>query len=216
MYDISIFFRRCRKIYFSGPMGSGKSTIIDDIVDYNKYVKIPEYIIGLDNGMELFNDMVKNKITKFAFQFSILKYYDEYLQKIYKQYRNENRIITLVFDRYPLDTIENFARYFYLHKQISPKEYDILKQYCEYINNKYDLVNDISKIHVSKIVNNNIDKTLRKIDKLINASYNNLLFVLTNTSDVLINRICDRNRDNEVKNINYENVMYQINYYNKC
>ena len=50
MYDISIFFRRCRKIYFSGPMGSGKSTIIDDIVDYNKYVKIPEYIIGLDNG----------------------------------------------------------------------------------------------------------------------------------------------------------------------
>ena len=95
-------------------------------------------------------------------------------------------------------------------------EYDILKQYCEYINNKYDLVNDISKIHVSKIVNNNIDKTLRKIDKLINASYNNLLFVLTNTSDVLINRICDRNRDNEVKNINYENVMYQINYYNKC
>lgn len=216
MYDISIFFRRCRKIYFSGPMGSGKSTIIDDIVDYNKYVKIPEYIIGLDNGMELFNDMVKNKITKFAFQFSILKYYDEYLQKIYKQYRNENRIITLVFDRYPLDTIENFARYFYLHKQISPKEYDILKQYCEYINNKYDLVNDISKIHVSKIVNNNIDKTLRKIDKLINASYNNLLFVLTNTSDVLINRICDRNRDNEVKNINYENVMYQIDYYNKC
>lgn len=216
MYDISIFFRRCRKIYFSGPMGSGKSTIIDDIVDYNKYVKIPEYIIGLDNGMELFNDMVKNKITKFAFQFSILKYYDEYLQKIYKQYRNENRIITLVFDRYPLDTIENFARYFYLHKQISPKEYDILKQYCEYINNKYDLVNDISKIHVSKIVNNNIDKTLNKIDKLINASYNNLLFVLTNTSDVLINRICDRNRDNEVKNINYENVMYQIDYYNKC
>lgn len=216
MYDISIFFRRCRKIYFSGPMGSGKSTIIDDIVDYNKYVKIPEYIIGLDNGMELFNDMVKNKITKFAFQFSILKYYDEYLQKIYKQYRNDNRIITLVFDRYPLDTIENFARYFYLHKQISPKEYDILKQYCEYINNKYDLVNDISKIHVSKIVNNNIDKTLRKIDKLINASYNNLLFVLTNTSDVLINRICDRNRDNEVKNINYENVMYQIDYYNKC
>ena len=216
MYDISIFFRRCRKIYFSGPMGSGKSTIIDDIVDYNKYVKIPEYIIGLDNGMELFNDMVKNKITKFAFQFSILKYYDEYLQKIYKQYRNENRIITLVFDRYPLDTIENFARYFYSHKQISPKEYDILKQYCEYINNKYDLVNDISKIHVSKIVNNNIDKTLRKIDKLINASYNNLLFVLTNTSDVLINRICDRNRDNEVKNINYENVMYQIDYYNKC
>ena len=213
MYDISIFFRRCRKIYFSGPMGSGKSTIIDDIVDYNKYVKIPEYIIGLDNGMELFNDMVKNKITKFAFQFSILKYYDEYLQKIYKQYRNENRIITLVFDRYPLDTIENFARYFYSHKQISPKEYDILKQYCEYINNKYDLVNDISKIHVSKIVNNNIDKTLRKIDKLINASYNNLLFVLTNTSDVLINRICDRNRDNEVKNINYENVMYQIDYY---
>ena len=216
MYDISIFFRRCRKIYFSGPMGSGKSTIIDDIVDYNKYVKIPEYIIGLDNGMELFNDMVKNKITKFAFQFSILKYYDEYLQKIYKQYRNDNRIITLVFDRYPLDTIENFARYFYLHKQISPKEYDILKQYCEYINNKYDLVNDISKIHVSKIVNNNIDKTLRKIDKLINASYNNLLFVLTNTSDVLINRICDRNRDNEVKNINYESVMYQIDYYNKC
>lgn len=216
MYDISIFFRRCRKIYFSGPMGSGKSTIIDDIVDYNKYVKIPEYIIGLDNGIELFNDMVKNKITKFTFQFSILKYYDEYLQKIYKQYRNENRIITLVFDRYPLDTIENFARYFYLHKQISHKEYDILKQYCEYINNKYDLVNDISKIHVSKIVNNNIDKTLRKIDKLINASYNNLLFVLTNTSDVLINRICDRNRDNEVKNINYENVMYQIDYYNKC
>ena len=145
-----------------------------------------------------------------------MKYYDEYLQKIYKQYRNENRIITLVFDRYPLDTIENFARYFYLHKQISPKEYDILKQYCEYINNKYDLVNDISKIHVSKIVNNNIDKTLNKIDKLINASYNNLLFVLTNTSDVLINRICDRNRNNEVKNINYENVMYQIDYYNKC
>ena len=216
MYDISIFFRRCRKIYFSGPMGSGKSTIIDDIVDYNKYVKIPEYIIGLDNGMELFNDMVKNKITKFTFQFSILKYYDEYLQKIYKQYRNENRIITLVFDRYPLDTVENFARYFYLHKQISPKEYDILKQYCGYINNKYDLVNDISKIHVSKIVNNNIDKTLSKIDKLINASYNNLLFVLTNTSDVLINRICDRNRDNEVKNINYENVLYQIDYYNKC
>ena len=215
-YNLEQFFKRCRKIYFTGPMGSGKSTIIDNIIDYNKFVKIPEYIIGLDNGKELFDDMIKNKISKFVFQFNILKYYDEYLVKIYKQYCNENRIITLVFDRYPLDTVENFSTYFYLNKQLTLKEFNILKQYCDYINTKYNLLNDINHIHKVKIINNNLDKSIRKIDKLINSSCSNILFIITNNSDILISRIVERNRSNEVKNINYENILFQINYYNKC
>lgn len=198
------------QIDITGPIGVGKSTIIESIKShFENVVHIPEYINGDKNGIVMLNRFINKEITIFEFQKYILDYYKEY--KI-----NLNKDSICVYERVPDDSIFVFSNYQYHNGSIDElKMYD-LYAYAQYINYTKRIINyRTNKINCSIVKNDNYDECIKEIINIINDDIKNnigsRIIILDIDFNTTLNRINKRSREGENNyDIKYLKDIYTI------
>ena len=78
---------QCKKIVITGPVGVGKTTIINNLCSHLSshnvnYKIIPEYIDVLPDASEKLAKYLRNEVTSLEFQTYVTTYYDMYLSNL--------------------------------------------------------------------------------------------------------------------------------------
>ena len=198
------------QIDITGPIGVGKSTIIESIKShFENVVHIPEYINGDENGIVMLNKFINKEITIFEFQKYILDYYKNYEMKM-----NKNSIC--VYERVPDDSIFVFSNYQYHNGSIDKSKMYDLYAYAQYINFIRSIINYRSNnINCSVVRNDNYNECIKEIINIINDDIKNnirkRIIILDIDFDTTLNRINKRSREGESNyDINYLRDIYII------
>ena len=193
------------QLVITGPIGVGKSTVINNLYDIllNQHVKfniIKEYIDGdLQLGPKMLFDYINGKITNITFQNYILDYYYSEFNKL------ENKNI-VIYERIPDDALLIFAN---LTNYNNPNDFNItdlskLFDRCVNCNSKFDIPSFMSSdSKFTEITNINTLNTLSQIVNIINEDFKNhiskRIIGLTTDTKELQNRVNKRERDGESK-----------------
>ena len=198
------------QIDITGPIGVGKSTIIESIKShFENVVHIPEYINGDENGIVMLNKFINKEITIFEFQKYILDYYKNYEMKL-------NRNSICVYERVPDDSIFVFSNYQYYKGSIDKTKMYDLYAYAQYINYTKRIINyRTNKINCSIVKNDNYDECIKEIINIINDDIKNnvgsRIIILDIDFNTTLNRINKRSREGENNyDIKYLKDIYKI------
>ena len=180
----------------TGPIGVGKSTIIESIKShFENVIHIPEYINGDKNGIVMLNKFINKEITIFEFQKYILDYYKDYKINL----RNNS---ICIYERIPDDSIFVFSNYQYKIGTIDKiKMYD-LYAYAQYINSIKNAINyRTNNINCSVVKNDDYEKCINEIISIVeNDIKNNIrnrIIILDIDFNTTIERINKRSREGE-------------------
>lgn len=198
-------FVNCKKIFIAGPVGVGKSTFIRNFSKYminnnKRFHIIPEYIDGDPNGRNMLLKFLNKEIDNFEFQMYILNFYDQYMQKILDEIKEDDII---VFERLPDEGIAIFANISWNQDPTSLTEQNMRKLYYKVIeiDAKYGLP-CIFNVSLYPFTFTCI-KSLSDADftqtaiSLIEACKDHIVIGLYNTTDICYKRIIIRAREGE-------------------
>lgn len=201
----------------SGPIGSGKSSLIKNLIKtFNKQYKIitiPEFIDGDPIfGLEMLNRFIENKISSMTFQYYILDYYERILTNI-----DISNIDIILIEKLPYDSVKCFSKIAYYNSKISESEFETLnkkllevEKLCEYLPN---YLNDMTVLNIDnktqqEVLNNSIDIIRDDIKKNIQKR----IILLNCNLETCENHISIRNRIGEDK-YSTEYLKTVVNFY---
>ena len=211
------------KLIITGGVGVGKTTTINSVCQALtnkgvKYIVVPEYIDGDENGNNMLDKFINHDITAFEFQYYILQYFDDYLSKL-KIAGDE----ILIFERLPDDSVTCFANINVKNKLISEEEFKVLYTTCVNLDKKYNLPSYFTNFSNNDLLfcktfrtGDNVNEIISRLNYSIKNN-KNLLVGLYNSNDECLLRIRQRNRPSEVKSytidvVNRFNTHYEIIY----
>lgn len=213
--------KQIQRIFVCGPVGVGKSTFIDNLVNKftNRNVKtVPEYITGDPNGNQMFLNFINKKITAKHFQTYILDYYDKKIKEVFDTC---NEADVVIFERLPGEAVAMFARRLWRKRQMTHEDYNELKEQLSEIEVKYNLpsiynetwnMDDYEFVTLKTL--DDIDLT-EPIALLANTIPNHDVVVgLTNCPPTCWKRIKKRNRNGEDA-YDYKTISEFCNRYDK-
>lgn len=121
-------------IYIEGSIATGKTKMINKLVEYIKQIKpdeqiyvIQEYIDYYEEGEKLLEGFLTGTISNYVLQRSILECYVEQLWRIDMTSKANQ---TIIFERHPYDSLYIFTRRSYEKGEISYAEYVELHEYA--------------------------------------------------------------------------------------
>ena len=171
----------------TGPIGVGKSTIIESIKShFENVIHIPEYINGDDNGVVMLNKFINKEITIFEFQKYILDYYKNF------QINLKNNSIC-VYERVPDDSIFIFSNYQYQNGTLDKINMYNLYSYAQYINNIKHIINyRTTNINYSVVKNDDYNRCIKEINNIITNDIKNNIYKRVIIRDIDFNTTLER------------------------
>ena len=218
---MSNIIKACRKVVITGGVAVGKTSITKQVCDYLdelniKWLIVPEYIDIYDDGLEMLNKYLNHIITAFEFQKYVIRFYDEYLQKLEREQRIDENTI-LVFERTVDDSITCFSNLDYRKGNIS------LLELCELYNDavKIDIQYNLPSYFISgnrifiPIKNDEVERDGKIIANIIDYKIkNNIIIGLYNTDHDCFERMVKRNREGEIESYTQDVIAKFNNTYN--
>lgn len=197
MYTLSI----------TGPIGSGKSSLIKSLSKKFKSKIIPEFIDGDPIfGLEMLKRFIDNKISSLTFQSYILDYYSS----VCNFESNSNTEITLI-EKLPYDSVYCFGKVALENKQLTEKEFSVLVDKLEKLN--LNLPTYGSLIVLEKDTHDNIlTKAINIIKNDISKGITKRAIYLKCDLETCKERISIRNRSGE-ENYTDEYLNQIVNFY---
>lgn len=211
----------CRKVIITGGVAVGKSTTLENICELLnksqvKWVKVPEYIDYLEDGVEMLTKYLKREISAFSFQRYVIQYYDDFLMKL--QVDGDE---ILIFERTVDDAIACFAKINVVDGYISQQEYRELYRLATEINHKYQIPsffstnNEVPKFVFSHLLTSSKTQIPQNIFKIIMEKKDeNIVVGLFNTDNECLRRVKERARSGEdsytLQSIHNFNKYYNI------
>ena len=192
----------------TGNVGVGKSTTLEFIkiiLNLNNInTKLfPEYLQN-ETGKIMFEFVNTGRISKIVFQNYILDNWVQLYQD--NKHTSSNYLRINLYERYPEDCVKCFGKI-----SLDQTDYDyLLKRYNKF-KKEYDFI-EYSSSEIEDIENDKLDETLHKIIDIINEdlknNIKNRVIKLTLEDSLNEERIKQRGRDNETKELNYDIIKY--------
>lgn len=180
----------------TGPIGSGKSTLIKSLKQYlsktYKVITIPEYIDGDPIfGLEMLKRFINGSISSLTFQSYILDYYSNILKDISSE--------IVLIEKLPYDSVYCFGSVAVKNKQLTQQEFDVLVNKLELL--KLDLPTYKSNLKVlnTDSLSNILNKSINIINEDLNNGITKRAIYLKCNLEVCKERIMLRNRSGEDK-----------------
>jgi hypothetical protein len=203
--DPKLFDNIHYNLIITGTLGVGKTTAIKLISNILKYNRIPvykylEYINYNNVGQELFQMKMNDKVSAFTFQNYILDIWDDLLtENDYKHSKGIN-----IFERIPYDAVYCFSQKEYQNNKITSDEYDLIVKRYKYIINKHNMFEYSDDIKYTKLINNDISKTINDIFDIIiedikNGITKRCICLDIENKELYYSRLGIRNRTDEDK-----------------
>lgn len=184
----------------TGPIGSGKSTLIKSLKQYlsktYKVITIPEYIDGDPIfGLEMLKRFINGSISSLTFQSYILDYYSNIIKDILKDISSE----IVLIEKLPYDSVYCFGSVAVKNKQLTQQEFDVLVNKLELL--KLDLPTYKSNLKVlnTDSLSNILNKSINIINEDLNDGITKRAIYLKCNLEVCKERIMLRNRSGEDK-----------------
>lgn len=205
--------RACQKIIITGSVAVGKTTAMNALCDkldkcHVNWIKVPEYIDMMEDGLDMLNKYLSRKISSFKFQKYVIDYYNKFLMNL-----NVNGDEVLIFERSVDDAISCFSKIEFDQGRLSLSEYNSLYEMAYNINTNYNLPSYF-------LLDNGFDFTCLKTDddvsgivlsRMLCNDRKNIIVGLYNSDKECLERVNDRRRPGENSyNIN------SIHNFNKC
>lgn len=210
--------KTARKVVITGSVAVGKSSIISAVCSELskkniKWTFVPEYVDAKEDGLEMLNKYLHDKITAFEFQKYIINYYEWYLDHL-----DELKIVSnddiIIFERGVDDSVTCFSNIANMNNKLDTldlytlyeKAIDIDKKYnipSYFVNNNYVFI---------PIKTTNIDRDGKLISKIIkNTPNENVIIGLYNSDNQCYKRMIERNRTGETDTYTKE-LIHTFNY----
>ena len=180
----------------TGPIGSGKSTLIKSLKQYlsktYKVITIPEYIDGDPIfGLEMLKRFINGSISSLTFQSYILDYYSNIIKDISSE--------IVLIEKLPYDSVYCFGSVAVKNKQLTQQEFDVLVNKLELL--KLDLPTYKSNLKVlnTDSLSNILNKSINIINEDLNDGITKRAIYLKCNLEVCKERIMLRNRSGEDK-----------------
>ena len=180
----------------TGPIGSGKSTLIKSLKQYlsktYKVITIPEYIDGDPIfGLEMLKRFINGSISSLTFQSYILDYYSNIIKDISSE--------IVLIEKLPYDSVYCFGSVAVKNKQLTQQEFDVLVNKLELL--KLDLPTYKSNLKVlnTDSLSNILNKSINIINGDLNDGITKRAIYLKCNLEVCKERIMLRNRSGEDK-----------------
>lgn len=197
----------------TGPIGSGKSTLIKSLKQYlsktYKVITIPEYIDGDPIfGLEMLKRFINGSISSLTFQSYILDYYNNIIKDILKDISSE----IVLIEKLPYDSVYCFGSVAVKNKQLTQQEFDVLVNKLELL--KLDLPTYKSNLKVlnTDSLSNILNKSIDIINEDLNNGITKRAIYLKCNLEVCKERIMLRNRSGE-DNYSPEYLQQIIDFY---
>lgn len=193
----------------TGPIGSGKSTLIKSLKQYlsktYKVITIPEYIDGDPIfGLEMLKRFINGSISSLTFQSYILDYYSNIIKDISSE--------IVLIEKLPYDSVYCFGSVAVKNKQLTKQEFDVLVNKLELL--KLDLPTYKSNLKVlnTDSLSNILNKSINIINEDLNNGITKRAIYLKCNLEVCKERIMLRNRSGE-DNYSPEYLQQIIDFY---
>lgn len=193
----------------TGPIGSGKSTLIKSLKQYlsktYKVITIPEYIDGDPIfGLEMLKRFINGSISSLTFQSYILDYYSNIIKDISSE--------IVLIEKLPYDSVYCFGSVAVKNKQLTQQEFDVLVNKLELL--KLDLPTYKSNLKVlnTDSLSNILNKSINIINEDLNNGITKRAIYLKCNLEVCKERIMLRNRSGE-ENYSPEYLQQIIDFY---
>lgn len=193
----------------TGPIGSGKSTLIKSLKQHlsktYKVITIPEYIDGDPIfGLEMLKRFINGSISSLTFQSYILDYYNNIIKDISSE--------IVLIEKLPYDSVYCFGSVAVKNKQLTQQEFDVLVNKLELL--KLDLPTYKSNLKVlnTDSLSNILNKSINIINEDLNNGITKRAIYLKCNLEVCKERIMLRNRSGE-DNYSPEYLQQIIDFY---
>lgn len=194
--------KSARKIIITGGVAVGKTSVMTAVKKYLnekaiKFLEVPEYIDGKEDGLEMLNKYLSKTIPSFEFQSYIMNYYDWYFTN---KVTNEDNL--LLFERTLDDSVICFSNLDNHKHELSDEEFMNIYKQAISINTKYNIPSYISNDNFEfiPIKTTNSDLAGKMIAAIIEVRPDaNIVFGLHNDDDVCYERMLLRNRPGETE-----------------
>lgn len=193
----------------TGPIGSGKSTLIKSLKQYlsktYKVITIPEYIDGDPIfGLEMLKRFINGSISSLTFQSYILDYYSNIIKDISSE--------IVLIEKLPYDSVYCFGSVAVKNKQLTQQEFDVLVNKLELL--KLDLPTYKSNLKVlnTDSLSNILNKSINIINEDLSNGITKRAIYLKCNLEVCKERIMLRNRSGE-ENYSPEYLQQIIDFY---
>lgn len=193
--------RQCKKVVITGPVGVGKTTILNEIckkldgkVDYRI---IPEYIDVLPDATDRLAKYLRGELPSFDFQRYVSSYYIEYLERIAEDITKDT---VLIFERVPDDALWCFIRMDQMKGLLTSQEHQQLSMFINMTNEYFNLPRYTKTPNQSALIIKSDELSINaKIaaEFIIDSIHTKIVIGLFNDVQICYDRVLKRARPGE-------------------